>query len=140
MSELGHIPFVLRRLWKSGTEPIADRPVYVSMNDYQVHRVVDVPSVWWDGLRLRHAWPRTEGALGLWFFMLPQRRSISVSIWRRPEDLRSFVRSPVHVRIMQRHKRTGTLINKAWTAERFDKWLIWRQALARLSHSEHAQR
>jgi heme-degrading monooxygenase HmoA len=67
---------------------------------------------------------------------LPGRRTISVSVWRSPEDLRNFVRSATHAEIMRRHRLTGDLITIAWTAERFDRWLIWQQALERLSNPE----
>jgi hypothetical protein len=70
------------------------------MNDYLIHRLRDIPRVAWEGLRLRHRWPETEGALGLWFAVLSGgRRQVSVS---------------------------------AWTAERFDRVLIWKQAYDRL--------
>jgi hypothetical protein len=140
MRRFGYVPLALRRLWKDGQGPVPQGVVFVSMNDYTVRRLVDLPSVCWDGLRLRRLWPRTEGALGLWFCTLPGRRTVSVSVWRTPEDLRNFVRSPTHAEIMRRHGQTGDLITTAWTAERFDKWLIWRQALDRLSSPERAQR
>jgi hypothetical protein len=125
----------LGRLWKRGKEPASGGPVFVSMNDYVVHRLRDVPSVWLDALRLRQAWPRTEGALGLWFFSLSARRSVSVSIWRNANDIKGFVHSPAHTDVMRRHKRTGDLITLQWTAERFDKHLIFTQALERLATS-----
>lgn len=135
MSPLHLVPLALRRLWRRGKASAPQGPVYVSMNDYVVHHLRDVPSVWWAALRLRHAWPRLDGALGLWFCVLPGKRSASISVWRNQEDLRGFVRSPAHVEVMRRHKHTGDLITIAWTAERFDRWLIWRQALERLARS-----
>jgi hypothetical protein len=132
MNLFASLPLFLRRLWKRGGTPIPEGAVHVSMNDYTVHRLRDVPAVWWNALQLRHAWPRTEGALGLWFYVPSLRRSVSVSVWRDPEDLRGFVRSPVHLRIMRRHKNTGVLTTIAWSSERFDPGLIWRQALERL--------
>jgi hypothetical protein len=105
----------------------------VSMNDYLIHRVRDIPRVAREGLRLRRRWPRTEGALGLWVASLRGgRRQISVSVWRDPEDLRRFVRSPEHLRIMREFRTTGALHTNAWTADRLDRGLIWRQASARL--------
>jgi hypothetical protein len=134
MSAFASLPLFLRRLWKRGSIPAPAGPVHVSMNDYIVHRAADVPAVWWAALRLRHAWPRTEGALGLWFCALDFRRSVSISIWRNPEELHGFVRSPAHLDIMRRHRNTGALTTIAWTSERFDPQLIWRQALERLPH------
>lgn len=104
------------------------------MNDYLLSRVRDVPRVAVEGLRFRQDWPETEGALGLWFagFNLGFRQ-VSVSVWRSPEDLRKFVRSPHHLRIMREYRDTGKLFTNAWTAEQLDKALIWRQAKDRLT-------
>jgi hypothetical protein len=126
--------FTLNALWKRGSLAPGTGPVHVSMNDYLIHRLRDVPRVAREGLRLRRRWPETEGALGLWMasFRLG-RRQVSVSIWRAPEDLRRFVRSDEHVRIMSAFKDAGALHTNAWTAERFDPALIWRQALDRLA-------
>jgi hypothetical protein len=60
------------------------------------------------------------------------RRQVSVSVWRTPEDLKLFVRSPVHVRIMREFKDAGLLYTNAWSAERCDPNLIWQQAVDRL--------
>ena len=121
------------RIWKTGGGPPPDGPVHVSMNDYLVHGARDIPRVALAGLRFRHAWPSTEGALGLWVANTPSgRRQISVSVWRAPEDLRHFVRTPVHRRVMRDFRDAGDLHTNAWTAERFDRALIWRQAQDRL--------
>lgn len=102
------------------------------MNDYKVHRARDVSRVALEGMRFRHAWPRTEGALGLWLALLPGRRSVSVSVWRGPDDLRKFVRSPRHLKIIRQYRDAGDLITTTWKAERFDRRMIWRQADDRL--------
>jgi hypothetical protein len=122
------------RLWKTGTLPHdALGPVHVSMNDYLVHRLRDVPRVAAAGMRFRRAWPETEGALGLWFASSPSLlRQISVSIWRAPEDLRGFVRTSGHLRVMRDFRSAGDLFTNAWTAERFDRALVWRDAEERL--------
>lgn len=121
------------RIWKSGSLEPGSGPVHVSMNDYLIHRLWDIPRVAREGMRLRSRWPETEGALGLWFASFGNgRRQVSVSIWRAPEDLRGFVRSPEHLRIMREYRTTGDLYTNAWTAETFDRDLIWRQAVDRL--------
>jgi hypothetical protein len=130
---LGELPFRWNAIWKSGGTQSFSGPVHVSMNDYLIHRVRDIPRVASEGMRLRRKWPETDGALGLWFATLRAgRRQISVSVWRTPEDLKSFVRSPEHLRIMREHRNTGALYTNAWTAERLDRALIWRQANDRL--------
>jgi hypothetical protein len=127
--ETGLVPLALRRLWKRGEQTAHEGPVLVSMNDYWVHRAVDLPLVSWEGMKLRAGWPKREGALGLWFCTLPGRRTVSVSIWRSKEDLHKFVWSPDHVRIMRRHRNTGTLTTTQRTTDHFDRWRIWDQAV-----------
>jgi hypothetical protein len=120
-------------LWKPGSEAPPGGPVHVSMNDYLIHRLRDIPRVSYQGLWFRHHWPGTDGALGLWVAGLRAgRRSVSVSVWRDPDALRAFVRSPRHLRIMREYRDAGELFTNAWTAERFDRALIRGQALDRL--------
>jgi hypothetical protein len=133
----GHIVLgmtLFLRLWKDGREAAVDGAVHVSMNDYLVHAFRDVPRVAMAGLRFRRAWPKTEGALGLWFATTGDgRRQISVSVWREPADLQRFVRSEGHRRVVRDFRDAGALITTAWTAERLDRRLIWRQAEDRLT-------
>jgi hypothetical protein len=127
------MPFKLNALWKLGFLKSAGGPVYVSMNDYLIRRLRDIPRVAREGLRLRRQWPRTEGALGLWMAAFKGgRRQVSISVWRAPEDLQRFVRSPEHLRIMREFRDAGQLYTNAWQAEQFDAELIWRQAMDRL--------
>jgi hypothetical protein len=128
------MPFKLNAIWKRGSTSTGDAPVHVSMNDYLIHRYQDVIRVAREGLRLRAAWPETEGAVGLWVAAFRGgRRQVSISAWRSPEDLTRFVRSPAHVRIMREFKDAGILHTNAWSAERCDPDLIWRQAVERLA-------
>ena len=121
------------RIWKSGPGAAPAGPVHVSMNDYLIHRLRDIPRVAIAGLRLRRSWPATEGALGLWFASTGiGRRQVSVSIWESPEDLKRFVRSPAHRAVTHGFRNAGDLHTNAWTAEAFDRSLIWRQAEDRL--------
>jgi hypothetical protein len=124
----------LNAIWQRGSLQPGSGPVHVSMNDYLIHRLRDIPRVALEGMRLRRQWPQTEGALGLWVasFKLG-RRQVSVSIWRSPEDLRHFVRSAEHVRIMKAFAGAGLLYTHAWQAERFDPALVWQQATDRLA-------
>src|SRR5690348_545696 len=109
------MPLRLNAIWKRGSREPVTGPVHVSMNDYLVHRLRDVPRVAIEGLRLRGAWPHTEGALGLWVASFRSvRRQVSVSVWRAPDDLRRFVQSPVHLRIMREFRDAGALYTTAW--------------------------
>lgn len=79
------LPFLLNAIWKSGSLEPGSGSVHVSMNDYLIHRLRDVPRVAFEGLRLRRRWPRTEGALSLWFAAFRGgRRQVSISVWRTP--------------------------------------------------------
>lgn len=126
-------PFRWNAIWKNGA-PIAHAgPVHVSMNDYLIHRLRDIPRVAREGMILRHGWPETEGALGLWVGTLRGgQRQVSVSVWRDADALKRFVRSPGHLRIMREFRDVGSLYTNAWTTERLDRGLIWRQATDRL--------
>lgn len=125
---------VFWRVWKRGSGADHHGPVHVSMNDFLIHRAREVPRVGVSGLRFRHAWPRTPGALGLWVASTPDgRRQISVSVWRDAQDLKRFVRTPGHLRVMREFRGAGDLYTNAWTAPRLDRRLIWQQAQARLT-------
>ncbi len=130
---LADLRFRWNAFWKNGA-PIAHAgPVHVSMNDYLIHRIRDIPRVSWEGMIFRHRWPETEGALGLWFLSLRgARRQVSVSVWRDADDLQRFVRSARHLRITREFRTTGVLYRSTWTAERLDRALILRQANDRL--------
>jgi hypothetical protein len=124
----------LRRIpWKRGAAPPADGEVLVSLTDFTDHRWRNVPRVWFDGLRLRRAWPSMRGAVGLVLWAeAERRRSGSLSVWTSEDDLHSFVRWPPHVAIMRRHRDRGDLTATTWRAERFDRDAIWAEAGRRL--------
>ncbi|MDX6650291.1 MAG: hypothetical protein QOJ97_2242 [Solirubrobacteraceae bacterium] len=115
--------------WKPGPDAGWDGPVYVSVTDFAVDRARDLPAVWTAGLRLRRAWPRMQGAVGLWLWAIPtQRRGGSVSVWRSEEDLMRFVRSPVHVAIMRANRDKGSLRSENWESPCFAPQTAWAQA------------
>jgi hypothetical protein len=74
--------FKLNAIWKRGSLEPGAGSVHVSMNDYLIHRLRDVPRVAWEGLRLRRRWPDTEGALGLCSRRRDPRRRRSGRSWR----------------------------------------------------------
>lgn len=119
----------LNRLWKRGSEQRATGPVHVSMNDYLITSWRDVPRVAAAGMRLRRGWPTLRGSVGLWFVgMRAGRRQISVSVWRGPEDLQAFVRTPQHRRLMTDFRDAGVLYTTAWVSEDPNRNAIWAQA------------
>jgi hypothetical protein len=125
---------VLRQaLWTPGPEESSEGPFVISLTDYTAHRWRDVPGVTLSGLRLSRAWPTMRGAVGLWLWSdLPRRRSGSISIWTSENDLRRFVRWPVHLAIVHKYRPRGTVKASSWEAERFVKADVLREARRRL--------
>jgi hypothetical protein len=75
-----------------------------------------------------------QGAVGLWLWSdLPRPRSGSISIWTSEDDLRRFVRWPVHLAIVRKYSTRGTLTASSWEAERFVKQDVMREARRRLA-------
>lgn len=122
-----------RTPWMPGPAEETSGAVLVSVTDYTAHRWRDVPGIALSGLRLRRAWPAMEGAVGVWLWSDPlRRRSGSVSVWETEEDLRSFVRWPVHLAIVRKYRARGSLTASSWQAERFVKSEVLREASRRL--------
>jgi hypothetical protein len=124
----------MRRVpWKPGAAAGADGELLVSLTDLIIERRRDVPRAWVAGMRLRHAWPSLEGAVGLWLWADPvARRSGSISVWTSEADLMRFVRWPVHVKIMRRYRDRGSLVATSWLADDGDPDAVWREAMRRL--------
>ena len=125
--------------WKPGPAARTDASVVVSVTDFRVRRWRDLPGAWLAGVRLRRAWPRLDGAVGLWLWADPRSgRSGSISVWEREEDLRRFVRWPVHVAIVRRYRDRGELSAATFAAERFDRAAAFREARRRLAGAAQA--
>jgi hypothetical protein len=115
--------------WARGPEAGTDDAVLVSVTDFAVHRVRDVPGIAVAGLRLRSGWYGMEGAVVLSLWSLPlERRSGSISVWRGEDDLRRFIRLPAHVEIMRRYRDRGSLRADTWRVERFISRTVTEQA------------
>jgi dimethylaniline monooxygenase (N-oxide forming) len=120
---------MLRIPWKAGPGRAAHGPVFISVTELALDRWRDLPRAYLAGLRLRRRWPGMQGAVGLWLWARPlARRAGSVSVWKSEEDLSRFLRSPVHVAIVRRYRRAGTVRSCAWRADRFDPTSAWRRA------------
>jgi hypothetical protein len=108
--------------------------VFVSVTDFRVHKLRDIPSVAAAGARLRRGWPQLPGAVGLWTWIdLPQRRVGSVSVWTSEADLSRFLGSPEHVAIMKKFRARMAGSSTAWRADRFTRADIWRRAKSRIT-------
>ncbi|GGP02099.1 hypothetical protein LDL08_00110 [Nonomuraea glycinis] len=124
---------MLKTHWTPGPAAGVAGPVLVSVTDFQISRLHDLPGVYHAGLSLRRDWPRLPGAVGMWLWTEPLRgRCGSVSIWQDEQALRDFVAWPDHVTIMRRYRGRGRLRSVTWTAAQSDRG-IWAQARSYLS-------
>ncbi|MBC6463927.1 hypothetical protein HKK74_00215 [Actinomadura alba] len=124
---------MLRSPWRAGPAAQADGPVLVSVTDFTARRLLDLPGIARAGYRLRRDWPELEGAVGMWLWTSPlERRTGSVSVWTDEKALRGFVKSPLHVDIMRKYRRRGSIRAMTWPAERSDLAEVWRASRRRL--------
>ncbi|WP_329088159.1 MULTISPECIES: hypothetical protein [unclassified Streptosporangium] len=124
---------MLRTRWTSGQAAGVVGPVLVSVTDFRVSRLHDLPGVYQAGLSLRRDWPCLPGAVGMWLWTEPLRgRCGSVAIWQNEQALRDFVAWPDHVTIMRRYRGRGRIRSVTWTAIQPDRG-IWAQAHSYLS-------
>ena len=119
--------------WTRGPDA-AHGPVLVSVTDFHVPRAADLVHVYLQGLRLSRAWPSLSGAVGMWMWTKPlRRRAGSVSVWRDEADLRRFLRSRPHVRVMRDYRDKGEISSTSWLEASFDPRSVWANAAARLA-------
>jgi heme-degrading monooxygenase HmoA len=108
--------------------------VLVSVTDFHVPRAADLVHVYLQGIRLTRAWPSLSGAVGMWMWTKPlRRRAGSVSVWRDEADLRRFLRSRPHVRVMRDYRDKGEISSTSWLEASFDPRSVWANAAARLA-------
>ncbi|HZU82931.1 MAG TPA: hypothetical protein VE987_08450 [Polyangiaceae bacterium] len=122
-----------RLSWIAG--PAAMRgSIFVSATRFTYRRSWHMPFVLWHGLALRRRWGRVEGAVGLFSAAsLLGRTTYTVTAWRSEQELRGWMRSPYHLRLMQDYR--GCLESAAavsWRTERFEPEEAWREAMSRL--------
>ena len=105
--------------WQPGPLEHFDGPVLVSLTDFRYQSPEDHQEANQIGLELRNTWPVMHGAVGLWLWTATAApRSGSLSVWRDPDDLRRFVRWPVHTAIMSAWRDRGTLESETWSLDR----------------------
>ena len=118
--------------WTRGPH-VARGPVLVSVTDFHVPRAADLLHVYFQGLRLSRAWPSLSGAVGMWMWTKPlRRRAGSVSVWCDEADLRRFLSSRPHLRVMRDYRDKGEISSTSWLETGFDPRSVWANAAARL--------
>jgi hypothetical protein len=121
------------KLWRSAWTPGPDHgrrgPVLVSVTDFHLGTLRDLPGVHRAARRLALGWPELEGAHGMWLWTRPgARRCGAVAVWRDEEALHRFVGWAPHVEIMRAYRGRGTLSTTSWRSETFDPVETWRRA------------
>ncbi|MCP2337633.1 hypothetical protein [Actinomadura rupiterrae] len=124
---------ILRSHWSAGPAAGSAGPLLVSLTEFTADRALDLPGIARAGLRLRRGWPELDGAVGLWLWTAPLRRTVgSVSVWTDEASLRAFVGWRPHVEIMRHYRRRGRIRTESWTVESLDLPQIWRTARRQL--------
>jgi hypothetical protein len=121
LSWIGDIGWgIVRAGWKPGPDAGHSGPAIISFTDFTFARWRDLPGAWLSGMRLRRAWPKLEGAVGLMLWVKPlSRRSGSISAWRSEADLRHFVSWPVHTAIMRKYASRMSGASTTWRIDSF---------------------
>jgi heme-degrading monooxygenase HmoA len=131
-------PLWALKLWKDGPLAGTDAEVLISITDFTAHRWRDLPSIYWQALRLRWGWSGMRGAVGLWVWTKPLRkRSGSVSVWRSRDDLKAFVATPYHVAVMRRNRGRGTLVAHRGMESAYSRERVWQQAAVQLADASN---
>lgn len=126
---------LLRTSWTPGPAEGAVEPSLVALTGFQADRWGDLPGIWRAGLRLRTAWPRLPGAVGMWLWGRAGGRTCgSVSLWTDEAALHAFVGFPDHVRIMRQYRGRGRLRSATWHTTAGPRQ-VWQHAYAQLTSS-----
>ncbi|MFF4395237.1 hypothetical protein [Streptomyces sp. NPDC001480] len=98
----------------------------VSVTDFRLDSIRDLPGVYRQARRLAARWPELAGAYGMRLWTIPTaRRCGAVAVWRDPAALHGFIAWPPHVAIMRAYQGRGTLTSVTWQADTFDVKAIW---------------
>jgi hypothetical protein len=115
--------------WLPGPEVGPDLPVVVSFTDFRANTDDELAEIFRTGLELGQNWPIMNGAVGLWLWGKPSElRGGSVSVWRTDDDLRRFVRWPVHAAIIKAWRSRIEVRAQRWADASFDPEHAWLRA------------
>ncbi|MFB7343541.1 hypothetical protein ACFCZ6_26110 [Streptomyces hydrogenans] len=124
---------LLRSSWTPGPDHGRDGPVLVSVTDFRLNRVRDLPGVHRAARQLADGWPELEGAYGMWLWAGPAaRRCGAVAVWRNEAALHRFIAWQPHVDIMRAYRGRGALTSTTWRSDAFDPEETWARARTRL--------
>jgi hypothetical protein len=125
---------MMKLAWKPGALGEVPGPLLISATRFTYRSLWVMPAVFREGLLLRRHWTDFEGGLGVSLSGdLLKRTTYTVSAWRSEEDLRNFVRSAAHMRLMRRYRaQMESSAFTTWTTDRFSLREAWREAARRL--------
>ena len=120
---------LLRSSWTPGSDHGRDGPVLVSVTDFRLNRLRDLPGVHRAARRLANGWPGLDGAYGMWLWARPAaRRCGAVAVWRDEAALHEFIAWRPHVDIMRAYRGRGVLASTSWRSDVFDPAGTWARA------------
>jgi hypothetical protein len=120
---------ILSTDWLPGPSDGTQSPVVVSFTDFQSDSEQDWQEIAALGLGLAESWPIMRGAVGLWLWgKQVEWRGGSLSVWESHEDLRRFIRWPVHVAIMKNWRTRVRVRTAGWDDDRFSPAQAWLRA------------
>ena len=129
---------MIRQSLKRGPEAARESgPVVVSATKFTYRRLRYMPLVAFHAWRLRRAWRVRPGAVGLITGGEPFNRiTYSLSAWTSEDDLRRFLGSPEHVKLVRgfRRRLVGST-SVLWEADAFSPDEAWREGLRRLAEA-----
>jgi hypothetical protein len=115
--------------WLPGPLSGTTAPVIVSFTDFGAHSREDSEAIIQTGLGLAESWPIMHGAVGLWLWAKPgELRGGSLSVWSLRDELRNFIRWPVHVAIMKEWRGRIEVHAETWEDQRFGAIEAWSRA------------
>jgi hypothetical protein len=119
--------------WIAGPREGTQNPVVVSFTDFAASSQEDQQRIFEMGLKLRENWPIMHGAVGLWLWAKPEElRGGSLSVWDDQDDLRRFIRWPLHAAIMREWRDRISVLADTWESDRFIPAEAWARAEARM--------
>ncbi|MGW4329331.1 hypothetical protein ACWEKR_25970 [Nocardia sp. NPDC004573] len=126
--------------WQAGPRHDTRGPVFVSVTDFLAASDEEVQAIYKTGMRLGRNWPVMHGAVGLWLWARPsEARGGSISVWETEQDMRRFVRWPVHAEIMRKWRGRVGLATDSWQAAGFEVQEVWARARNTIERRPHPQ-
>ncbi|MEU4344230.1 hypothetical protein AB0H00_23710 [Nocardia sp. NPDC023852] len=115
--------------WKAGPRQGLSGSVFVSVTDFLATSEEDVQLIYKIGMELGRTWPVMHGAVGLWLWGRPsESRGGSISVWETEQDMRRFVRWPVHTDIIRTWRGRVGVAADSWQAPQFEEEEVWARA------------